>query len=873
MTKLKAIRTSSLILSLLFCFLSTSCNETTKTTEHTHSYTQEVVSEKYLVSEANCTSPATYYYSCSCGEQGSETFTSGEKDPNNHTSYASWVITSTTHKKAYECCGKVLVEEEEHHGGVSTCNKLAVCEECSAEYGEYGDHVYEEVVDEKYLRSKATCIEPATYFYSCSCGEISPNSFTYGGVDPNNHEKEAEWVITSTTHKKVYSCCGVEEVKEAAHTGGSATETELAKCEVCNSTYGELLHVHNFNQEVAEDKYLRSEATCLAKATYYYSCECGEKGSETFEYGEVSSIHDFQETFTWSDGYSSCKVTLICSRDSSHKVSDEECIVTTTTSLYPNCEDDGEKTHSATYTYNGVTYEDKITEPINKNGHDWGEFIYTWNDDLSECSAKRICNTDSNHYEEETVSSSLVTTDATCENKGKHVYTVSFNLEGTTSQTKEVEISPLGHTYGDLSYKFNSDYTSCSATKICSTCKDEVTYNSTSVTSEVTQEQNCGKDEITKYSAIFESIASYSENVKTKDATLNHNYKGNTSKNISQSLCTVCGQWHDVSNEILKYELNSNNDGYIVSVDTTKLEQNPASKYEYTNVNGAITIPDTYNNLPIKEIKEKAFYNLVNVTSINIPSTVTSIGKRAFYKCKSLTSISIPDGVTTINEYTFYLCSSLSSITIPDNVTSIEQKSFYKCTSLKEIDLPSSLTTITNNLFEGCKNLEKVSIPSSVTSIEKEAFKSCDKLKCVDMSNTLISSIGEKAFQYCNSLSEVKFSSELTTIGKIAFSSGDNYTGDTEEACIFTSLDLSNTKLTSIGEAAFAYNTNLINIVLPSSLTSIGGYAFYNCNNSSLTSITFNGTKEQFEGVSKDTKWVCDTGIITVKCTDENITL
>lgn len=117
MTKLKAIRTSFLVFSLLFCFLSTSCNETTKTTEHTHSYTQEVVSEKYLVSEANCTSPATYYYSCSCGEQGSETFTSGEKDPSNHTLYVEWITTSTTHKKVYKCCGEVVLKEESHSGG------------------------------------------------------------------------------------------------------------------------------------------------------------------------------------------------------------------------------------------------------------------------------------------------------------------------------------------------------------------------------------------------------------------------------------------------------------------------------------------------------------------------------------------------------------------------------------------------------------------------------------------------------------------------------------------------------------------------------------------------------------------------------------
>lgn len=44
-------------------------------------------------------------------------------------------------------------------------------------------------------------------------------------------------------------------------------------------------HTHSFNKQVAEDEYLESPATISDKAHYYYSCECGEKGTETFEYG------------------------------------------------------------------------------------------------------------------------------------------------------------------------------------------------------------------------------------------------------------------------------------------------------------------------------------------------------------------------------------------------------------------------------------------------------------------------------------------------------------------------------------------------------------------------------------------------------------
>ena len=46
------------------------------------------------------------------------------------------------------------------------------------------------------------------------------------------------------------------------------------------------VHEHVYNKQVAEEDYLQEEATCTAKAKYYFSCECGEKSDITFEYGE-----------------------------------------------------------------------------------------------------------------------------------------------------------------------------------------------------------------------------------------------------------------------------------------------------------------------------------------------------------------------------------------------------------------------------------------------------------------------------------------------------------------------------------------------------------------------------------------------------------
>ena len=80
---------------------------------------------------------------------------------------------------------------------------------------------------------------------------------------------------------------GSVTVTVMAHTGGTATCTHKAVCSVCGMKYGELTP-HVFDQKVTTEKYLASEATCTQKATYYYSCVCGEKGTETFEHGELA---------------------------------------------------------------------------------------------------------------------------------------------------------------------------------------------------------------------------------------------------------------------------------------------------------------------------------------------------------------------------------------------------------------------------------------------------------------------------------------------------------------------------------------------------------------------------------------------------------
>ena len=98
----------------------------------------------------------------------------------------------------------------------------------------------------------------------------------------------------------------------------------------------------------------------------------------------------------------------------------------------------------------------------------------------------------------------------------------------------------------------------------------------------------------------------------------------------------------------------------------------------------ALTLPEDFED-ETYVIGENAFSSCSNLTSIEIPNSVTTIGSSAFSSCSSLTSITIPNSVTTIEQSTFSYCSSLTSIVIPNSVRTIGMYAFISCSSLTSI--------------------------------------------------------------------------------------------------------------------------------------------------------------------------------------------
>ena len=149
-----------------------------------------------------------------------------------------------------------------------------------------------------------------------------------------------------------------------------------------------------------------------------------------------------------------------------------------------------------------------------------------------------------------------------------------------------------------------------------------------------------------------------------------------------------------------------------------------------------------------------AFSDCEGLTSLIIPSGVTSIGQYAFSDCKGLTSLVIPSGVTSIGQYAFSDCKGLTSLIIPSGVTWIGRSAFSGCRVLTSLVIPSGVTSISDETFSGCRGLTSLIIPSGVTSIGDSAFGACKGLTSLIIPSG-VTSIGKYAFSGCSGLTSI----------------------------------------------------------------------------------------------------------------------
>ena len=276
------------------------------------------------------------------------------------------------------------------------------------------------------------------------------------------------------------------------------------------------------------------------------------------------------------------------------------------------------------------------------------------------------------------------------------------------------------------------------------------------------------------------------------------------------------------------YSPNGSDDVYLINV------VNQEGKTRLNPISGGVN-----------KIKSYACYYKTNIQEAVIPSEVIELGSGVFSACINLEEVHfIGSNSFELPSYFFDGCEKFEHVDFGENtITGIHTQCFSGCTSLKSFEIPNTVKFIRGNAFVRT-GLESINIPSSVESIGGGFVGRCASLTeiTVDAEN-----------QYFVSVSGVLFSKDLTTL--VAYPVG-------LEATEYSVPE----GTTTLGDHCLYETTNLTIVHLPSTLTKIDTAAMVG--NDQMTSVTFNGTVEQFGAVTGVDSWWRPTNSFLVTCSD-----
>ena len=256
---------------------------------------------------------------------------------------------------------------------------------------------------------------------------------------------------------------------------------------------------------------------------------------------------------------------------------------------------------------------------------------------------------------------------------------------------------------------------------------------------------------------------------ETEGEALGHFYK--------DGICVDCGAV-DKLGKYLVFDLNDDETAYTI-------------KECSSDISGKLIIPEMYNRKPVTSIGDEAFYRCDELTSIEIPNSIESVGRSAFPDPKYGFEYNKKQGGCYIgndeNPYLIFVCAINTSVT--------------------EVNVSPGTKIICPSALSECEKLLNVEIPSSVTYIGKEAFFSCSSLLNFEV---------EDRNNYYKSVEGVLYSADGKML--IAYPAGKKET----EYKILEGV-------TSVDDSAFYNCGNLINIVIPNSVTHVAASAFGYC--------------------------------------------
>lgn len=177
------------------------------------------------------------------------------------------------------------------------------------------------------------------------------------------------------------------------------------------------------------------------------------------------------------------------------------------------------------------------------------------------------------------------------------------------------------------------------------------------------------------------------------------------------------------------------------------------------SLTGMVVIPSTVHYdgeiYVVTQIGANAFQNYTGITTVVLPSTLTTIENNAFRNCTGLTQINTPQPLSTIGDYAFEGCGQLAAFSLNASISSLGTGCFKNCTSLSGLQFPSTFSIIPDEAFYGCSSLTTVQLPPTTTAVGAKAFCRCTGLTSVEMDHS-VQSIGDSAFAHCPAITSIK---------------------------------------------------------------------------------------------------------------------
>ena len=580
---------------------------------------------------------------------------------------------------------------------------------------------------------------------------------------------------------------------------------------------------------------------------------CGNQ--HTHDWGEV--------TYTWSSDNLTCTAERVCKGDESHKET-ETANSTYAVVTEAKCETDGKGRYSVSFENEAFAAQTKEVK-IDALEHDYKFDSFVWTEFTAQ--AKYICSHDATHikFNDATVTSE-VTTPAGCETEGVRTYTASF--DGHTD-TKTETIPATQHSWGEATYVWAADNSSCTATRVCAhdaTHKETETKNSVLVP---TTPATCETAGVGKYVVEFENSAfAKQEKDNIVIEALGHDYQFVefvwSEKWDSAQAKYVCSR--DV-NHVEMYDAK-------VVIDT-----NPAA----CEADGKMTFTASYDgHTDVKEsIIPAKGHNLIHVDAKN--PDCDEDGNVEHWHCSTCgKNYSDSEGNNELNNIV------ISALGHKLGIASYEWNSDHtKCTAKATCSVCNEEVSETVDAVEGELESTDCWLYGLVAKFSNEGFESqiydyyrltlnddktsytifkgnhlpSDVVIPSKVNNLPVTEIGYRAFWFTN-ITSIFIPNTIKVIEQYGISYSHS---------LITVVFEDNGTLERIESCGIDANYHLKSIVdIPSTLTYIGDYGL--SGNKDCNSINYLGTMDQWRAIQKDEDWNRDNpGCGTIHCTDGDV--